>query len=74
MIIRILLNTVILSLSGVVVCLLYVLIIGRFFVVSGGKGYSIDAPEQVRLFAGLFMVIVLAFIRVLWLARRRIKR
>jgi hypothetical protein len=67
MLIRFLLNTVILTLFAVVCYLLYILIVGSFC----GTGYAIDAPSQVRLFAILTMFMLLAFVPVLWLLRKR---
>jgi hypothetical protein len=74
MVIRFLLNTAILLLFALGCYLLHILIVGSFFVVVGGKGYTIDAPDQIRLFALLSIFTVFAFVRLLWLVRRRVNR
>ena len=74
MVIRFVPNTAILLLLALGCYLLYILLAGSFFVVVGGKGHSIDAPDQIRLFAVVSLFTVLAFVRLLWVVRRRVKR
>jgi len=74
MVIRLLLNTAILLLLALECYLLIILIGGSFFIVVGGKDYTIDAPDQIRLFAALSLFTVLAFVRVLWVIRNRVKK